>query len=366
MIIRTVFNLFILTISLIISASGCVQPSQNSVDKKAAEKVSNDIEIDRKNKERKAIREIEEEESKLSEQGQRVYTKGTYKGHKWYINERNVLHWDGKPHIPFTTNQIWIDHDKFSKDQFLFQFKYLDELTNNLSREGKTYFVLFLTHPEIKSLKDLDQPHIKAGFEKEWRKFAPAVAKEGLRAMTFYNEINVLPSPKRFSLTEYSKILNEYGRSMKAIVGDVPVILKVASDWNVDAAMAAIQGDFIDGLGGDFFSDRPDEQLKKQMVRPLRLLRKSMKSKLFWITEFSRMTGKEPHIQWPAFESKEQMRNFMEIFISSGATGFYYFDLHPDTKGFAEVTPETARWFQELEGEIRNRILVPDKKEKTP
>lgn len=48
---------------------------------------------------------------------------------------------------------------------------------------------------------------------------------------------------------------------MKEIVGNVPVILKIASDWNIDPIMAAIQGEYINGLGGDFFASEPDEKL---------------------------------------------------------------------------------------------------------
>lgn len=348
-----------LIITLIISI-GCVQSSNNSDVREMAGQKLDDIELDIKSRENR-----QERQNLLENNGPRVQTKGTYKGDNWHIDEKNLLWWDGNPYVPFSINQIWIDHDRFRKNQFPQHFKYLNELTDRLTREGKSYFVLFLTHPEIKTLKDLGEPHIKAAFEDEWRKFGPAVAKKGLRAMTFYNEINVLRAPEGLPPRDYQKILNGYAKSMKIIVGDVPVILKVVSDWNIDVALAAIQGDHIDGLGGDFFSDQPDKRLEGQMQRPVQLLKRSKKTKLFWITEFSRMTGEEPHTKWPAFESKEQMKQFMEIFILNGATGFFYFDIHRESKGFAEVTPETAQWFQELKDEMKNRIRFSGKGERT-
>lgn len=298
-------------------------------------------------------------------------TKGEYKDHKWYIDEKRVLWWDDDPYIPFTINQIWIDHDVYSKSQFSQHFKHLDNLTNEITKNGETYFILFLTHPlnpRVNNLSDFAIPSIRTKFEEEWRKFAPAITKNGLRAMTFFNEINTIPASDRVSLQEYREILNGYAKSMKEIVGNVPVILKIAGDWNIDPAMAAIQGDYIDGLGGDFFASEPDWRLKRHMIKPINLLNQSEKTKLFWITEFSRMAGKEPDVYWPAFKSKEHMRAFLEFFVSNGATGFFYFRENETAwrlpGGFAQVTPETARWFRELKPEITNKIL--SKKEKMP
>jgi len=289
----------------------------------------------------------------------KIVTNGSYRGHKWYIDEHHLVWWDGKPYIPFTTNQIWIDHDQFSKSEFSRHYTMLDKLTNELTEKGETYFVLFLTQPKIHSLADLFDPSLKAEFEKEWKKFGPAVAKGGLRGMTFLNEINIFRAPERYTYHDYQKILNEYAKNLKEIVGNVPVLLKIVGDWNIDPYMFAIQGDYIDGLGGDFFETYPNENLKRMMGKPISFLKQSKKTKLFWITEFSRIAGKEPNCYWPAFESKEQMKAFLELFSSHGATGFFYFRIHHGTEGYARVTPETAKWFRELKPEITPKILSP-------
>lgn len=300
---------------------------------------------------------------KLPIESQQIITKGEYKGHKWYIDKNHLMWWDDKHYIPFSINQIWIDYDLYPKSRFAQHYNYIDFLTNRLTQKGESYFVLFLTHPQIHELSDLLKPSIEAKFKEEWKKFAPAVAKDGLRAMTFYNEINILPISSPKNIHEYKRILNQYAKNMKEIVGNVPVILKIAFDWNVDATMAAVQGDYIDGIGGDFFSSEPDISLKRQMQKPIALLNQSSKTKLFWITEFSRIAGKEPNLYWPAFTSKNHMRRFLDTFVSYGATGFFYFDLNMDesgwknSQGFAQVTPETAKWFRELQPEITKKIL---------
>lgn len=305
---------------------------------------------------------ILENEKKIvnkSDSQSKIITAGSYKGHNWYIDEKHLLWWDHKPCVPYSINQIWIDHDKYPKSNFKEHYKMLDELTDELTKKGETYFVIFLTQPKIKSTADLFDPIVKAEFEEEWKKYAPAVAKAGLRGMTFLNEINFFSAPERYTFHDYQKILNEYAKNLKEIVGNVPVLLKIVGDWNIDPYMFAMDGDYIDGLGGDFFATYPDESLKRMMIKPVSLLKKSKKTKLFWITEFSRIAGQEPNNYWPAFESKEQMKAFLELFRSNGATGFFYFPIHHGTKGFAQVTHETAQWFRELKTEITPKILSP-------
>lgn len=292
-----------------------------------------------------------------------TFSEGQYSQAHWRIDENRVLWWDGKPCIPMTVNQIWIDNDKFSKGQFSAHFKSVNDLTDQLTKNGETYFVLFVTHPPVKSLADLKNATVRTQFETEWKRFAPAVTKAGLRGMTFFNEINVLAAPKSMTDADYAKLLNDYARSMKQIVADVPVVLKIAGDWNIGPTMAAIRGDYIDGLGGDFFSDLPDQKLTAQMAKPLAELAKASKSKLFWVTEFSRQTGQEPKIQWPAFTSKQQMQDFLDLFVKHGATGFFYFKEKKGSNawqgpgGYAQVTTDTARWFRELAPVVTNRVL---------
>lgn len=304
-----------------------------------------------------ALRENENKIVNKSNVQSKIITQGVYKGHRWSIDEKHLLWWDNKPCVPFSTNQIWIDHDKYPKSNFKQHYKMLDELTNDLSKKGESYFVIFLTRPRIDSMADLFNPTIRAQFEEEWRKYAPAVAKEGLRGMSFFNEVNFFAAPGPYTHHDYQKVFNDYAKKLKEIVGNVPVLLKIVGDWNIDPYLFAIQGDFIDGMGGDFFETYPDEKLKRVMVKPLTLLNESKKTKLFWITEFSRIAGKEPNCYWPAFESKEQMRAFLELFISHGATGVFYFPVHHSTEGFARVTPETAKWFRELKSEMIKKVL---------
>ncbi len=292
-----------------------------------------------------------------------AFSEGQYNQVHWRIDEKRVLWWDGKPCIPMTVNQIWIDNDKFTKGQSSDHVKSVNDLTDRLTQNGETYFVLFVTHPPVKSLVDLKSAAVRSQFEAEWKRFGPAVTKAGLRGMTFFNEINVLAAPKSMTDADYARMLNDYARSMKQIVADVPVVLKIAGDWNIAPTMAAIRGDYIDGLGGDFFSDQPDQRLMAQMAKPLSELSKASKSKLFWVTEFSRQSGQEPKIQWPAFTSKQQMQDFLDLFVKHGATGFFYFkekkgaNAWQGAGGYAQVTPDTSRWFRELEPIVTNRVL---------
>jgi len=297
-------------------------------------------------------------------------TSGEYMGQKWYINEKHLLVWDEKPYVPFGLNSatigkitdlaIWSDADFEGGDKQ--RFEWLDKVTDRITARGGTYFMLFLMHPELTDLSQLGRSSVRSEIVGKWRKFAPAVRKKGLRAITFYNEINLLPAPPRMSANEYGRLLNGYASEMKKVVGDVPVILKIVNDWSVGPAMAAIGGDYIDGLGGDFFAMEPDASLKRHMSKSLSAMKNTKRTKLFWITEFSRMAGGDDGTSWPAFRSRSDMHSFLDVFVSHGATGFFYFDINEDPaawknpEGFAQVTPETARWYRELKPEIVRRV----------
>lgn len=283
-----------------------------------------------------------------------IVTTGKYQGKTWAIDSKRRLRVSRKKVVPFSPHQIWIDHDHYSKVQFKEHYAYLDKLTNDLAATGQDYFVLFMTHPEIGNIGDLKKSSVQKAFESEWKKFAPVITKSTLRGMTYYNEINAIVAPKDCkgtAIAAHAKTMNEYAKSMKQIVADVPVLLKICGDWNIEPIMEAIVGTYVDGLGGDFFATEVDETLWKQMQRPLTMLNHAKKTKLFWITELSWMTGKEPNVQWPPFKSKAQMKAFLDVYLNFGATGIWYF---PINNRF--VTAKTLQWFNELKPDFVNRM----------
>ncbi len=292
-------------------------------------------------------------------------TRGRFRGASWHIDERHVLWWNDRPSIPFHVNQLWIDRDRFRAGEAEEHRAALNRLTDLLTARGETYFVLFLTHPEVESVAELERPDIRRAFQEQWAFYAPAVAKDGLRAMTFFNEINVLRTGRDSRAADVAGTLNAYAAAMKRTVGDAPVVLKIVGDWNCEPFLEAVCGPQIDGLGGDFFSADADARLRGMMRTPVAALKRAPRTKLFWITEFSRQTGEEPRVQWPAFESRGQMERFLSLFAEAGATGFLYFPRREGSRawqgagGYARVTPETLAWFHELAVPVTARILAP-------
>jgi len=315
-------------------------------------------------------------------------TSGIYLGHQWYIDDRHMMWWDGKPYIPyvsmavtdvnntqgFTDFHFSIDQDEVDGNLFN-DPGYLNQYTSKVTRAGGTYIVEFntldpLINPSFEDAEDgavydaarLFDPVEKRKIVASWKPYISAIKKEGLRAVILFNEIDVeYKWPARISSIEYGRILGEYAQEMRNLVGDIPIIYK-ATMFNFDDGIirspvgdgAAISG----GLGIDLYASScksPSHKAVPALIADLEA--KQKKTTLVWMTEFGSAGQGRDGCYWsefPPYKSKLDMQCQMQTMIDSGATGMFYFGIGEECAGDYR---DSNKWFRELRQEMVQRIL---------
>jgi hypothetical protein len=328
------------------------------------------------------------------------HSSGEYLGQKWHVDENHLMWWDGKPYVPFggfgikpdnefslNTYNLWIDFDscirnpKYTRKQHK---REIDERLQQISAFGGTCIVQFsmaLPHlPEgprpgmeweepkggidASRLADLK---VKQAIFKVWAEFAPVVRNKCVRSIVLWNEINVWRWPDRMTTDEYAKLLGEYVRETKRIVGDLPVCFKVAGTWNAEAVIAGAA--VADGLGFDIWFGHPQDAHARQDIKRARRMLESRQKKTSWffiaeggrgITEAGSDEAKEAKDywdNWPPFRSKEEAEGILQAYARAGARGFIYNGPTSDAKSKYR---DSYRWLSELKPEIC-RLMVETK-----
>jgi len=324
-------------------------------------------------------------------------TSGEYMEHEWHIDENHLMWWDDKPYVPFggfgiepgndfglNTYNLWIDFDPFieKSDYTLEQHRRdIAKKLNAITKAGGTCIVQFsmaLPHmpegpkPGMRWREPeggidgsrLADPRVKRQIIKVWEYYAPAVRKECVRGIVLWNEINVWRWPERKSAEEYGKLLGEYAREVKRMVGDLPVCFKIAGTWNAEAVIAGAAA--ADGLGFDvWFKGPEDVGARREIERALWVLQsRQKKTTWFFIAEGGRGiaeggTDDAPAVKdywdrWPPFRSKDEARGILRAYALAGAKGFIY---NGPSSGPSSNYRNSYRWLGELQPEIVNLMV---------
>jgi len=312
--------------------------------------------------------------------------------HEWHIDENHLMWWDDKPYVPFggfgiepgndfglNTYNLWIDFDPFieKSDYTLEQHRRdIAKKLNAITKAGGTCIVQFsmaLPHmpegpkPGMRWREPeggidgsrLADPRVKRQIIKVWEYYAPAVRKECVRGIVLWNEINVWRWPERKSAEEYGKLLAEYAREVKRMVGDLPVCFKIAGTWNADAVIAGAAA--ADGLGFDvWFKGPEDVGARREIERALWVLQsRQKKTTWFFIAEGGRGiaeggTDDAPAVKdywdrWPPFRSKDEARGILRAYALAGVKGFIY---NGPSSGPSSNYRNSYRWLGELRPEL--------------
>lgn len=326
---------------------------------------------------------------------------GEFMGHKWYIDEEHLLWWDGKPYVPFggfgikpgndfglNTYNLWIDFDPFIGQPEYTREQHKRDIAQRLKQiadSGGTCIVQFsMAEPHIPEgpragmkweepeggidASRLADPKVKQAIFKVWAEYAPFVRNECVRALVLWNEINVWRWPERMTVEEYAKLLGEYVREAKRLVGDVPVCFKVAGTWRAEAAIAGAA--VADGLGFDIWLTQPDDENAVREIQKARRMLESRQSKTTWffIAEGGRTLGENTPVaafwdRWPPFRSRQETAAILGAYVRAGCKGFIFSGPKSDAaspyrnsyRWLGELKPEMTRLMEEKETEPRQR-----------
>lgn len=320
------------------------------------------------------------------------HSAGSYQGHEWFVDENHLLWWDGRPYVPFggfgiqpgnefglETHNLWIDFDPFISKPGYTRKEHQRDIARRLQAitgAGGTCIVQFsMARPHLPDgpqpgmrwkepeggvdASRLEDPEVKRAILKVWAEYAPAVRQECVRGIVLWNEINVWRWPERLSVEEYGKVLGEYAREVKRLVGDLPVCFKIAGTWRAQAVIAGAAA--ADGLGLDvWFTGGGDERARREVERSLRLLeRRARKTTWFFIAEGGRVVPEEVRVaeywdRWPPFRSREEARGILEAYARLGAKGFIYNGPRSEP---GSTYRESYRWLGELQLEVRELMV---------
>ncbi|MCK4649948.1 hypothetical protein KAT36_01825 [Candidatus Pacearchaeota archaeon] len=329
-------------------------------------------------------------------------TSGTYtcltcaKAHHWEIDENHMLWWDNQPYIPYggfgvqsINNQFgitdfnnWIDRENNNDPAYIQQhIKDFDKWTTEISDGGGTYIIQWsINSPPNNDASKLADPSVKQQIVDEWKLYVPAVAKEGLRGMVIWNEIDVDFSwPNTFTNDEYGNILGEYAKELKNMVGDVPISLKATGSFiygygKVNPVVAGATNEYAGGLGFDIFPTTCSSSNFDSVSQiKTKIEQNQKKTTWFWIAEFGvgREEGEiegELGCYWdsfPPFQSKQDMKCYLENLVNAGAKGFIYNGPNSvqNPAGCEQSYYQSYVWYSELKNEIIQKTISTNNKE---
>ncbi len=326
---------------------------------------------------------------------------GEFMGHKWYIDEEHLMWWDGKPYVPFggfginpgndfglNTYNLWIDFDSFIGQPEYTREQHQRDIAQRLKQigdSGGTCIVQFdMAYPHIPEgpragmqwkepeggidASRLADPKVKQAIFRVWAEYAPSVRNECVRAIVLWNEINVWRWPERMTVEQYAKLLGEYVREAKRLVGDIPVCFKAAGTWRAEAVIAGAA--VADGLGFDVWFSQPDDEIAVREIQKARRMLQSRQVKTTWffVAEGGRWIGDDRPVgdyweRWPPFRSRQEAAGILVAYARAGAKGFIYngpssdpnSKYHNSYRWLGDLTPEITRLMVEKETEPRQR-----------
>lgn len=313
---------------------------------------------------------------------------GCVASHKWFIDNDHMMWWDNKPYIPYTgfgvknyvnnpfnitDFNIWIDSDANNpnKDPLL-----LDAYTSEITNSGGTYIVqLSTSQPSGNDASKLFDSSVRKQIVDSWKKYKNAISKDGLRAIVIWNEIDVgLKWPKTHTSTEYGLILADLAKEVKTVFGDIPVSFKITESYiyaesqtGVNAIISGAANPNVGGLGYDSFP----VTCNTSDFTPLKTLKSRLESvsgssSWLWVAEWGKGMkesdpARDPNCYWgsyPPFQSKDDMRCYLNNFVDNGARGFVYNgprSIQNDSDCSGSYY-QSYVWYGELKNEILSRI----------
>lgn len=313
---------------------------------------------------------------------------GTYscpsckKSYAWNITDNHLMYWDGKPYIPvgtadfdferlpkeITEINLTIDADKLETMGEAQYLKEVDSKTNKYISAGKTY-ILIINYPFPKNNAQwlFDENEV-AKMTSKWKEYAPLVRKDGLRAISLFNEINTEWSwpDTNYTKEEYGIIMGKLAKQAQQIFGEVPIFYKTAATGG--AFKNVYEGAFnANGIGFDFYANECQssgfDTIHNNQLTTFKNYVSSSKKQLglLWIAETGKRSGlpEEQLVGQPLeagyspYKSKEELLCFFDHLVEVGATGF--------VTGMGYVPSgnkkEVYKWYAEAKPYIQQSIL---------
>jgi hypothetical protein len=301
---------------------------------------------------------------------------GCRRSQTWRI-ENGLLFWDGTPYVPvggYTGNQnhppaitefkVWVDGD--FADLGLTEAQYfdrLDTLTSRITAEGKTYMLLVAYPQPPREASWLADESEISRMEAVWRRYAPRVRKDGLRAIALFNEINWewRWGPER-TPAQYGALLRRLAERAQRIFGEVPILYKTSGAGGGFANVVAGAA-LASGLGFDIYPRSCDANgFDRTSAADLSTLRSAIPSSLglLWAAEFGKRSDKtEQQLRgmplWAGYEpfaTKAELQCFLDGLIADGMTGFMHGLARPGGEN-----GNTYQWYAELKPYVQKRVL---------
>ena len=323
---------------------------------------------------------------------------GKYQGQDWYIDRDHILWWNKKQYIPFGLNEIKLKKEikQILKDIDLMiesgitdiyaigynpdipvgkRHEYdnkLKTIIDYLEKKKINYIFYYTPAFIINELKGdrttrflLNTKVINAVTE-DIRRFAPIISKPGLRAVLFMEEINGnegIEDNNENLYRDLPLLLNIYGEKIKKEIGNIPVIINIASDLNFLPFIWGLQTGAIDGIIVQIHGAVPkDVEFKANRTLSVFLsaLNALPKTKLLW--GYSQAMIMEDFV---LFRSPTLMREHFLSLSKHGITGilmdqvssfgFIKLGLPEDSE---ELRQLNVKWFGENKEYVVNDILM--------
>lgn len=273
------------------------------------------------------------------------------KVHTWSVDANHRMVWDGQPYIPvgtfwsnrqfapatITNFNFWIDE--------LPSFPNLDKITNEMVAAKQTYTLVIGYPPAPRDANWIFDPTKVSTMLTQWRKYAPYVRKEGLRAVFLFNEINWEWSwSPAHSADQYGQKLGSLASEVREIFG-VPVLYKSAGTGG-GFQHVFVGATYANGLGLDLFPQTCSTVSLPTSVRPLGLK---------WMAEFGKHSGAQEGSgisPFVPFASKVELQCHIDQYLNAGFTGFFRAVMN----GTDAQKRQDLQWLGELKAYIQQKV----------
>jgi len=280
--------------------------------------------------------------------GQLATTQGNWMGQAWSIDAAHMMWWAGQPFIPYGAfsptpdntygldfANVWIDGDLAYGRTLAEQVALVNQMIGDYCAAGIGVQVQMSTDaPDNLDASTLFDPAVRQRIFQSWRQFAGAFEHDCLRGITLWNEINVWSWPETYSPSQYGESLGGYAAEMRAIIaphGQLPIVFKVAGDWNSEAVVEGAKRS--DGLLVDIWPSKQGHASSAWSFRRLRELLEDGQAHTTWffVGEAGKGLGEGCGVavqqywdNWPPFVDYQEALGILTDYARWGAKGMIY------------------------------------------